>query len=154
MITEVVTVQDSHVDFVVNHIRKDDANEITAACNQSIEFALKQSILLSERCWTGLVDGQPVCIFGVVSVSTLYSIGRPWMFGTVLLDKYAKPFLKRCRHQVEQMQRGFDLLENYVDCRNKRAINWLKWLGFSFNEPELMGPFNLPFMRFYRGSDA
>jgi len=31
------------------------------------------------------------------------------------------------------------LLVNYVDCRNKKSIRWLRYLGAEMSEPEVYG---------------
>lgn len=147
----VVTAEIQHIELIAERIRPADREEIWALYRQSPVECLIDSFRLSRLAWTGLVDGVPVCMFGVVQVSKDGRAGRPWMIGTELLDKYQKVFLRRCAGQVETMQMCFDSLENVVDARNERAIKWLRWLGFSFSEPEPMGPDGIMCLRFTRG---
>jgi len=43
---------------------------------------------------------------------------------------------------------GYSHLENWVDARNTKAINWLRWLGFTVHDPVPFGVAGLPFHRF------
>lgn len=145
---EIVTAELHHIPRILAGIREADRDELFALYRQTPAEVLDASFRLSQMAWTGLVDGVPVCMFGVVKVSG--AVGRPWMIGTTDLDRYAMIFLRRCKKQVEAMQRRFAHLENFVDIRNQKAIDWLRWLGFRFGKAELMGPFSLPFYRFIR----
>lgn len=147
-LAQIVTADLDHIPLILSRLREADRREIHALSEQTPERILTQSFHMSRLAWTGMIDGVPVCMFGVVKVEDGH--GRPWMIGTDLLDKHQIVFLRRCKSQVETMQRCFTRLENYVDVRNTRAICWLSWLGFSFHAPEPVGRFALPFMKFYR----
>ena len=147
MIARVIRAEMHHIPAIVRNIREADREELLASSNRTPNEVLIQGLMISEMAWTGMVDGEPVCIFGVAPCETA-GVGRPWMIGTKLLEKYQMVFLRRCKPRVVIMQCLFEVLENWVDARNTRAIQWLKWLGFSFSEPVPAGPFSLPFCRF------
>ena len=145
----IVTAERWHIPHIVAHVRDADRAEFQAATMQTPEEVLEEAYVISHLAWTGLIDGVPVCMFGVVDSSTVLTRqGRPWMVGTDLLEKHKMVFLRRCRACLEIMKLCFGRLENCVDARNTKAIQWLKWLGFSFGEPVPMGAFGLNFMRF------
>jgi hypothetical protein len=148
MTPEIVTAQLEHIPLIAARVRPADREEIWAAACQSPEACLENSFRISHLAWTGLIDGVPVCMFGVVQASLLENKGRPWMIGTDLLDRHQVVFLRRCLKCVDTMQMVFHQLENWVDTRNTRTIRWLKWLGFEFDPPQPMGPYQVPFMRF------
>lgn len=149
---EVVTAELDHIPLIAARIRPADREEIWALYRQTPQECLIDSFRLSHLAWTGLINGVPVCMTGVVQLERDGRAGRPWMIGTDLLDQHQKIFLRRCAAQVETMQMCFDSLENVVDSRNERAVKWLCWLGFSFSAPEPMGPDQIPCMRFHRGA--
>lgn len=151
-IPEIVTATDAHIPLIAARIRPADMREVWALYRQTPLECLNESFRISRLAWTGLVDGVPICMFGAVQADPSGRAGRPWMIGTDLLDRYEIVFLRRCREQVETMQMCFESLENVVDARNVRAIKWLRWLGFSFSEPEPMGPDLIPCLRFTRGT--
>ena len=146
---EIVPAAAGHIPAIATRTRAADRAELWAAACHTPEQTMANSLKLSEMAWTGLIDGVPVCMFGVVEASILGNVGRPWMVGTDMLDRYPFVFLRRCRGCVKEMLAKFSTLENYVDQRNVRAIQWLMWLGFKVSIPgEPMGPFGLPFARF------
>lgn len=100
------------------------------------------------EAWVGVVDGEPVCVFGVARGSLLSGEGWPWMIGTDRLPFRGRAFLEGSREVVAEMRRRFPVLRNFVDERNYRAVRWLKWLGFTIMEAEPHGPFGLSFHPF------
>jgi len=59
-------------------------------------------------------------------------------------------FLRRNRNWIDANMKIYDKLENYVDARNTKAINWLKWLGFQFaDETVPYGMLKMPFYKFW-----
>ena len=137
-----------HVPRIAENARKADEVELWAAACKSPADVMNQALDKSVLAWTGFIDGNPVCMFGVTPGAPLSGCGIPWMVGTRHLDRYAVLFLRRCRPVVEEMLSHFDLLHNYVDSRNVRAVRWLKWLGFEMSEPKPYGPFGVPFHAF------
>jgi hypothetical protein len=151
MKAEIVPAQIEHVPAIASNMREADREELRSAWCMTPLDCMFHGLRYSEKTWTGLIDGVPVCMFGCVPASILGNVGRPWMVGTNSLDKYPLVFLRRCKREgcLAEMLERFDRLENYVDVRNKRAIQWLMWLGFDIRQPpELIGPYKLPFFRF------
>lgn len=144
----VVPADLAHVERMLPIIRQADIDELWAANRVTPEYALTHGIRVSSDAWTGMVDGQPVCVFGVAPASMLGSIGVPWMVGTSEIDRHAKAFLRRNKAYVDRMSGLYNYLVNYVDARNLRAIGWLKWLGFEIYEAAPHGVDGLPFHRF------
>lgn len=130
-------------------VRDADRAELWAAAMQEPESVMRRGIKLSDYALTGFADDKPVCMYGVVTTSFIGNSGTPWMVATKYLDDYALPFLRRCRGPVMVMLQEYDILQNYVDARNVRAIEWLKWLGFKVTpEPKPYGLLGLPFHKF------
>ena len=148
MTPSIVEARVKHIPAIAGRVRAADEAELWAISCLSPTHVMLQALNLSTFARTGFVGDAAVCMFGVVRSSYLGGAGRPWMVGTDLLDRYDKIFLRRCRGEVAEMFKHFERLENYVDQRNTKAIKWLRWLGFSFGEPQPMGPFNMLFIKF------
>lgn len=147
-VPEIVEAQAWHVKPIADRMRSADRKEM-AALGYSPEVSMKVALSGAEEAWTGLIDGNPVCMFGVNSSSALSPHrGIPWMMGTESLDRHAILFLKRCKPQVDRMQSLFSLLENWIAVENVVAVAWLRWLGFSFHEGKTIG--GMKFIRFTR----
>lgn len=115
---------------IAARMRAADRNEIEASHGHTPEQALTSSLQHSTAAWTGLIDGEPVCMFGVGPISILAGRGAPWMLGTDQIERWPRTFLRRCRPCVEAMLAVYPYLENYVDDRNEKSKQWLRWLGF------------------------
>lgn len=151
MIINIEKATEEHVKIIAENVREDDKNELWASLCHTPEQVMSEGIRISEKSYTGLVDGVPFVMFGVYRDSLLIDIGTPWLVASGDLDKIAIRFLKRCRKVLVEIFDGYDRLENYVDARNVRAIEWLKFMGFEFaEEPEIYGLLKKPFYRFWK----
>jgi hypothetical protein len=130
--------------LMVPDIRQADVDEL-AALGVTPEQCLRFGIQLSERATTIYLHGEPAGIVGVIDYGE-YRL--PWACFTTAIDKYPIPFLRGAMAWM----RGVDgLLMNYVDARNDATIRWLKWLGFTVDDPEPYGINGEPFHRFWKG---
>jgi len=152
---EIVEAREEHIEAVAAHVRRPDRLELfLSSCDPPAKI-LRRSFQVSRKVWTGLIDGVPVCMFGVVPGATLGDVGRPWLVGTDALDRHPFIFLRRCKGCVREMLEDFSTLENYVHQDNDTALRWLIWLGFTITIPgEPMGPFGAPFCRFEMRRDG
>lgn len=135
------------VELIAANAREADVLEL-AAVGSDPATAMYKGLVMSTHAWTGLVNGVPVCMFGVAPRSVLSGRGYPWMIGSRLLERYAVTFIRRCMPQVQKMRDSYNLLENYVDARNELAIRWLMWLGFTIQPAAPYGLNGEPFHRF------
>jgi hypothetical protein len=144
---KVIAADPDHIEHIAANVRPGDMAEM-AALGLSPALTLRLSLQTSLKAWTGLVDGVPVCMFGVSEGE--HGEGRPWMVGTGRLDDplTAMIFLRRCRKRVEIMLNLRPVLANYVSVENVRAVAWLGWLGFSFSPPFPWGKSRQMFRRF------
>ncbi len=148
---KLVPVEPWHIDHVAKRIRPEDAAEIWASSHSLAKPAIARGVSTALVAWTGLVDGEPVCIFGASPFSLLTGGGTPWMLATPKLERVERIFIRLSRPVVQTMRDCFPLLVNYVDNRNVKAHRWLAWLGFKLEEPRPHGVEGLPFRRFSWG---
>ena len=132
--------------FVAANLRPQDLQELEASSDAPAEYSLARSFQVSRDTFVGKIDGVPACLFGVYSPTVLTSYGHPWFYGTVLLKGHESAFLRRCRPWVVETAQRYGRLTNWVDARNRKAILWLRWLGFEVSEETVtIGPRNLLF---------
>lgn len=136
--------------YVGRHMRAADQAEIRAMSGQHPTVALLRADVTSRNVTTVLLDGEPLLIAGVSERDLVLRIGAPWLVGTDKMVAHARPLLRECRPWLDEAEREFEYLENYVDARNVEAVRWLGWLGFTIDPPERMGVARVPFHRFYK----
>jgi hypothetical protein len=146
---EIAAASPDHIAHIANHMREADRLECMAMAGKGPHAALTDSLAASVYAWTGLVDNEPICIFGVSPRDLLAGVGSPWLLGTHGIGGIALAFLRRNQAYVRRMLDIFPVLENYVDVRNHLSIRWLGWLGFSIEKtPVICGAEKRPFYRF------
>lgn len=148
--TELIPTTQEHVEWVSRRARKADTDELWAAGYLSPEACMRSGASRGVAI-TGLIDQEPVAVWGVVPASIVLGIGVPWMVTTRALDDDARArvFLRACRAGLATITDGYDILMNYVDARNGRAIRWLRFMGFDVDPvARPYGAMRLPFHRF------
>lgn len=135
------------VQYLADHIREEDRQEIWHISRKTPLEAFQSGYDVSEPPFTIEWKGVPVAMFGVSGEGT---VGVPWMLATDDLKRIKKDLLRECRGYVNDMLKKYPFLTNQVWAENIIHIRWLIWLGFTFEEPEPMGPDNEMFIRFYK----
>jgi hypothetical protein len=93
-------------------------------------------------------SGEPLALFGVVTVSLLSNKGSPWMLATDGAQLHRRALVRGGRAYAVAMLEQYERLENWVDARNRRAVVWLQRCGYTIHPPVPYGPFGLPFHPF------
>lgn len=129
-------------------LNDDDRREVAALSGRDPAEVLIDGMQRSTEAWTGRVDGQLVCIWGVGPQSLIGETGVPWLLGSDLVQKHAPIFLRLNREYIARWRQTYPVLANVVDARHVRALRWLRWLGFEIGAPTVMGVQRLPFHPF------
>lgn len=139
------------INSMKGRIRKSDINEVWASSHMDIDEALDLSFRASENSVVKLFDDKVEMAAGVVRPFLLSSSGIIWMLATDAAENKSIKIsiIRTCKKYINEMLQGFNELTNFVDVRNTTSINWLKWCGFTLEEPKPYGPENMLFRKFY-----
>lgn len=136
------------------NLRVADFEELRASVGPSMdpEEVLLAGIKESDDPRTVELDGEPIAIFGVVdSHEEIPKVGHVWMLGTNQIKDIRNQFLRRCKEQLSEQEKPYEVLTNFVDARNKVHIKWLRWMGFTIiREVENYGAEGRTFYEFAR----
>jgi len=135
------------VNWLAERLREHDRKELIASTGQDPAVALAASMALGS-CLVVECDREPVAVLGLPVVSQLPRTGVPWMLGTDWLDDHPAVFGRYSSTIVESWMSRVDRMVNYVDSRNRKAVDWLSWLGFDIEDAEPHGPYGVPFHKF------
>lgn len=141
----------SHIDYVAEHMRHQDRDEVIAATGaHDVRAMLTTSVGAAGGCsWVALNEDKPVAIFGVGHFDP--KVGVPWMLAThdvFQTPRASRALVSKGRWYIQRMLANYPRLENYVDTRNERAIRWLRHLGFTIHPAAPYGPYGYLFHRF------
>jgi hypothetical protein len=148
-VDERVTIREAEagdIGPIAKDMRASDCIEIAATALMRPADALTYSLENSSMCWTGLYDGVPVAMWGVVPGFIMPPTGMIWMLGTPTLEKLPFLWLRVCPETIRDMFERYERLLNYVDQRDKKTLRWAKWLGFELGEPTEYGPLRRQFV--------
>lgn len=127
---EIVDAALDHLPHLVEHLRADDVAEIRASSGVEPEAGLRSSLLVSTVAWTLLSDqGDPVCIFGCAPGGPP-GVGSVWMLGTSEMDTLKTTVARKTLPYLRRMHEPYPVLWNWIDGRNLRSLQWLRWAGF------------------------
>ena len=143
------SIQDD-VDYLCDNLRPEDRQEVLASHGSTRE-ALQVGFDESEECWTIIVKdtGEIAGMYGLAQYDD--TLGVPWLLTSPAIKKVWLPFLRGSRKWVEEANNKYPLLTNAVDADYTVAINWLRFVGFTFiKKHEKWGVGNKPFLEFVR----
>ncbi len=146
---KIIPSTEAHAIELAASMRQADVDEIKASHGVDPLRGSVTSYRSSEACFTGMVDNQVACTYGVIRRHVMSDRGMPWLLTTDLIERYAVPFLIGTRDVVASMQVAFGYLENWADARNVVALKWLQWCGFKLCHAEPWGVERRLFQRFY-----
>ena len=129
-------------------LRQADQDELSALSNRSHDVTLRLSIQMSDEPMLITADGDPVALFGVARASLLSTTGVPWLLGTDLVGKLARPLLPLSALVLASWRGKYPHMENHVSVHHHQSLRWLKWLGFTLHPAEPYGQFGKPFHKF------
>lgn len=118
-------------------LRAEDQIECEAASGLSWKEALAFAVQNSDEASVLLLDGRIVGLFGLTAVPGAPTCAVPWMLAGDELFSCSvlrTLFSRGSRDVVESMFAKYNRLENFVAAKNKKAIRFLDWLGFEFDE--------------------
>lgn len=133
--------------YLAAHLRKDDLEEISHGTGLRPDYAVLIAFRFSYENHAVIRDDRVVAIVGVGGYPG--TLGFPWMLATDELKDIRKTFLRGCHELLQDILTRFPKLENHVWAKNEAHIQWLRWLGFQFDQAAPYGIHDEPFHRFY-----
>src|SRR5258708_39200660 len=95
---------------------------------------------LSGDIWTGTVDDQLVCCWGLIPPSLLSNQAYLWMWASEAVRDHQFLFVRHSQRVMVRMLLRYDTIVGHCLIKSPQSIRWLKWLEASFGGPtaELM----------------
>jgi hypothetical protein len=135
---------EADVAFVEENLRPADFEEYVMGNGVHPRMRFRQSAMMSEELYVGLVDGLPACVYGVTSG------GNPWMMGTAAIEgrTAARLLVKHGRKEFSRWASKYGQLRNHVYAKNALHIRYIKALGCEVHPPQPHGALGAPFREF------
>lgn len=135
---------------VAERLRDEDRAEVLAAGGIDPGVALPAQVGKTEMFAAGLQSNDRAeILFGCDPVAGYPYVGVIWMLSTPVLFDHPVEFVITSRQVYQAYHEQYRVLTNFVDARNERHIEWLRWLGFHMlRRVERFGAQSLPFIEF------
>lgn len=124
-----------HANILQHNLRDSDVRECIIH-GASPFRALMSSIREKGENYTCIINGQPICMFGVNSIMD-NMIGRIWLLGSYEIEKRGRKFIRWSESVVNYYQNKYYQLENVVPADHSHTIEWLQFLGFELITPPI-----------------
>ena len=124
-----------HANILQHNLRDSDVRECIIH-GASPFRALMSGVREKGENYTCIIDGQPICMFGVNPIMEMM-IGRIWLLGSYEIEKRGRKFIRWSQSVVNYYQEQYYQLENVVPADHKDTIDWLQFLGFELMTPPI-----------------
>lgn len=128
-----------HVEAMAPLMREFDKRELWAGSAmlpyEGLLFAYQHS-----QAFTAIRPDEktPILMFGISRPRLLDGHRCVWLLGTDQMDHFKKRFVKQSGEILHLLASG-DTVYNHVIEGNEVSLKWLKWLGFSIDDPQPHG---------------
>lgn len=133
--------------YIAQHMRQCDKDEVWASDHKTPDEAMREGLQNSIFACT-VENGVPIAMFGICPFDITGDKASVWLLATDDLDKIKVRFALNSRKFIDTMLEYYPKLENYVDARNTKSINWLKFCGAKIDDPVPFGAEKKPFHHF------
>lgn len=137
------------VESIAADMRQVDIDEVWASNHHTPLESMMKGWELSDFATVAMCNNEPLVMIGLVKRDMLTGSGVVWMLGANRAMKYKKEFFRQTKPVIDEMLTICPRLCNMVHGKNKSSIAWLKWLGFTIDDPIPHGPDGELFHRFY-----
>lgn len=129
------------------NLREADKDEILGLTGLPPEAVLSLRDEQEEAYVGGVIESpKPELALGFVPITE--GAATVWMVSTDVMFDHPQRFAAVTKAAMHEAFKKYPLLTNFIDARNTRHIEWLKWLGFKLIRQVPLGPHNLPFYEF------
>lgn len=97
---------------------------------------LRNAVDLSTLVWTGVLDGKPEAMFGLVA-NVPAGVGNPWFLGSTRARSVQREFLTTAPRIISLMRALTPKMTGVVAVENVAAVRWLQKLGFVVEDGDL-----------------
>jgi len=139
----------SMVTSISEDMRQADAEEVWASNHHTPLESLLKGWELSDFVTIAEHNNDPLVMIGLVKRDILTGSGVIWMLGTNKALEHRREFFRQTKPIINEMLTICPRLCNMVHSKNINSIQWLKWLGFTIDEPIAHGPDDELFHRFH-----
>lgn len=124
--------------YILNHLRKEDLHEAKIQKGDNFKELILNEIL-EDKCETYLgcrkSDDLPICIGGYTNTNE-EGVGIVWLLSTDEIVKYKTCLFRHIINALKDIDNRYWLTCNILFSENIFAKNWLRKIGYRFDNPK------------------
>ncbi len=97
---------------------------------------MARAIRNSTFVWIGDVDGEVFGYWGLIPPTLLSDRAYLWFMHTEHLPKYTFRFIRHSRRVAAELLNHFPILVGHGTVGAVHSLQWLRWCGAQFSEPQ------------------
>ena len=91
---------------------------------------------MSGEIWTGFVDDQIICAWGLIPPTMLSNQAYLWLWTTPGIQDHKFLLVRHSQRQISKMLDKWDTIHGHCRIDRPDSQRWLRWLGAIFGPPE------------------
>ncbi len=141
MTVEIVKAKKDDVPKMLTVLRERERNAIvdSPTATAYLERALSQCA----EAWTGYIDDQIVCMWGIDRGSMLTNSAYIWLVTCKGVDEHSFIFVRHSQRRLQELTKRDSFIHGIVQADNEQSIRWLRWLGFQLGDAEFVNGYVL-----------
>jgi hypothetical protein len=129
MIVKIVEANASHAEKILEILREEEREYLDSHRDIAL-LAVEIELANSWRAFTGFIDDEPVCMWGLKRNTILSNSVTVWLLPTKLIDEHPFVFIRHSQLIMRELLGEFSEINGLTLATNARSMRWLKWLGF------------------------
>lgn len=91
---------------------------------------------MSGEVWTGRVDDDLICVWGLIPPTLISRQAYLWMHTTSAVADHKFLLVRHSQRVIERMLTRYDTIVGHCRIGSRDSIRWMRWLGAVFEEPQ------------------
>jgi hypothetical protein len=143
MNVEVVPATQAHIDLILACCREREREAYDKIGHEAARDHLTHALALAAEAWTGFVDGQIVCMWGIDRASILCPSAFVWLLTADSIRQHPFVFVRHSQIRLAELRKRYHYIHGVVDASNTVSVKWLRWLGFQFSDVEFVNGYSI-----------
>lgn len=140
MNVEIIPAQQSHIRDILTCLRAREQEVYSA--DDAIAH-LQRALDYCAEAWSGYIDGQIVCMWGIDRGSMLTNAAYVWLVTAQGINEHPFTFVRHSQIRLEELKRRYSFIHGVVQADNVQSVRWLRWLGFQLGDVEFVSGYAL-----------
>ncbi len=139
---EIIPATREHIPLVLATCRGREREQLMRLGARASDY-VRQVIESSSEAWSGFIDDELACMWGVDHGTLIGNSARIWLAGTAAINEHPFAFVRHSQIRLAELRKRFHYIYGVVEVDNEQSMRWLRWLGFTLSPTEYVNGYAL-----------